>query len=301
MQPATINVKSIFFVLLLAICILHGCTPKPLLIDVEQIEPKIVVASQIIPGQAMFIGLTRSFGALEMNADSDSVSNEFLDKLLLDHALVTVSYMDQTDTLYKLEKGIYVSVLTPQYHHEEYRLYVYDSTDGSEVFAMTTMLPQVGFDSVYPYIEKNGDDTIVYLHYSFTDPPEENWYMVNYYKNQDNDTAAGFDLNNYFNRGDNVLIHTDVLSDKTFESQYYEATIALYGAAATDSIAVTMSNISEDYYKFLDLRNKSQNWFAEVTNEPINYPTNVIGGLGFFNTHFPDVRFFDLNNFEIEY
>ena len=53
----------------------------------------------------------------------------------------------------------------------------------------------------------------------------------------------------------------------------------------------------ESYYEFLKKREKGGNVFTELTNEPINYPSNVKGGFGFFNTHFPDVEYFDLNEF----
>lgn len=36
---------------------------------------------------------------------------------------------------------------------------------------------------------------------------------------------------------------------------------------------------------------------TQITKEPLSLPTNVEGGLGFFNTHFPDLHFFDLNEF----
>ena len=50
--------------------------------------------------------------------------------------------------------------------------------------------------------------------------------------------------------------------------------------------------------QYLNLRKKSENLFSQITQEPINYPSNVQGGYGFFNTHIPDVRFFLLNNLE---
>ena len=32
----------------------------------------------------------------------------------------------------------------------------------------------------------------------------------------------------------------------------------------------------------------------EFIGEPLNYPTNVVGGRGYFNLYVPDVRFFIL-------
>jgi hypothetical protein len=32
--------------------------------------------------------------------------------------------------------------------------------------------------------------------------------------------------------------------------------------------------------------------FVEFTSEPVNYPSDVAGGKGYFNVYVPDVRFF---------
>ena len=72
---------------------------------------------------------------------------------------------------------------------------------------------------------------------------------------------------------------------KTFEGSvdlsYYEPQYA------QDTMVVSLSNISEGYYRYLSLRQKvSTNILGLIFGEPINYPTNVQGGLGYFSTHF---------------
>ena len=57
---------------------------------------------------------------------------------------------------------------------------------------------------------------------------------------------------------------------------------------------ILLSNISEGYYQFLKSRERSGNLLSDITNEPVNYPSNVNNGLGYFNTHYPSIRFFDL-------
>jgi hypothetical protein len=44
---------------------LFGCVPKPIDIDVKAADPKLVLASQVIPNQIMIVSLTRSFSALK--------------------------------------------------------------------------------------------------------------------------------------------------------------------------------------------------------------------------------------------
>jgi hypothetical protein len=57
-----------------------------------------------------------------------------------------------------------------------------------------------------------------------------------------------------------------------------------------DTIAVSISNISEPYYEFMKLRQDNRFNFIEYLSEPLNYPTNVKGGRGFFNLYKPDFR-----------
>jgi hypothetical protein len=62
-----------------------------------------------------------------------------------------------------------------------------------------------------------------------------------------------------------------------------------------DTIAVSLSNISEEYFDFMKLRIDNRYSFIELVSEPVNYPSNVVGGKGYFNLYVPDVRFFVLD------
>jgi hypothetical protein len=58
--------------------------------------------------------------------------------------------------------------------------------------------------------------------------------------------------------------------------------------------AVSISNISWEYYEFMELRMDNRFSFVEYLSEPVNYPSNVVGGKGFFNLYLPDFRIFVL-------
>jgi hypothetical protein len=55
-----------------------------------------------------------------------------------------------------------------------------------------------------------------------------------------------------------------------------------------------MSSISEDYFNCLSLRNDDRYSLAGFALEPLNLPTNVKNGYGYFNLHVPDARVFVL-------
>jgi len=289
-----------FFIL--SVSSFFSCRPEPLSIELEPFENQVVVFSQIIPGEFMTILLTKTISALDFSEEEgDSVNQGFLNSLLETEAMVTISYREVVDTLFEIPAnngmgtGVYASVQTPQYINEEYELKV-ETKDGQTLSAKSIMLPLIEFDEVLPNIERTNEDTLVKVDFKFTDLPGDNWYMLNFYT-KGNGNQQGVDLNSFFNSGSNLLKKTELISDAVMEGNIYEGTVELPDVSPTDSMVVTISNINETYFKFLEVRKTSSNFFTEITKEPISAPTNVEGGLGFFNTHFPDLEYFDLNDF----
>jgi Domain of unknown function (DUF4249) len=55
-----------------------------------------------------------------------------------------------------------------------------------------------------------------------------------------------------------------------------------YSSEKNDTLVVALSNIPKDYYEFLSAYKRSGNLFTQLIGEPINLPTNVQGGYGYF-------------------
>lgn len=293
--------KLVCLFLAVAAVAFYSCQPKPLDIDVEPAQPKLVVASQLIPNKIMIVMVTRSFSALKGKGaqDADTVSQDFLDEILVKNALVTVSYFGNTDTLYMLSPGVYASINTLQYTYGVYTLHVNDADAGLEVTSSTTLLPKVSFDTVYPVVIKNPGDTVVDISYQLTDNTnEENYYVVNYIKKVNAQNSPGIDINQVFSLGSNYFqSYFDLLSDASFTDGKYSTQKHLETVTHQDSIAVMVSNISKGYYDFLSSYKRSGSFVNLLTGEPINYPTNVEGGYGYFNAHYPNTHYFDLKNY----
>jgi hypothetical protein len=291
------NSKIIIFMVGSFVFAFVGCRTKPIDIDVKPGKPKLVVASQILPGNIMVVGLSTSFSALANSTQNDTVSSNFLDNILVKDAFVTVSYSNKIDTLFMVTPGIYSSVSTLQQDYGFYTLFAREPSTNEEIKASSVLLPKVKFDTIFPIINKSVQDTSVSIKYEFTDiPGQDNWYVVNYYLKQS--AATGFNISNYFNKGSSKLLADfDLLSDKTFSQGKYSAETILYSVGHTDTIAVSISNISEGYYQFLTAYKRSGSFFNQLSGEPINYPTNVNNGYGYFNTHYPDIKIFDLNKY----
>lgn len=278
--------------------VLSGCQPEPLDIDLPEYEERIAVASQIIPSSVMIVGLSNSFTLLSESGFSGDADTAFIRTLLLDSALVTVEYSSFRDTLFRSAPGIYSSLSVPQLTNVTYELNVLDYRTGRTVQARSTMLPRVTFDTVTVKEIINETDTLVKLDYTFTDVPNQNnYFLVNFYK-QDFIQQL-LDVNNFFEQGTNRLVEQKLYSDIQAVDGIVKDEIDLRGVFKEDSLVVTLTNISKDYYGYLLQRQRAANdIIGQITNEPINYETNVEGGLGFFNTHNPDIWLITEDSYE---
>lgn len=262
-----------------------SCRLKPIDIKVDPAPSKLVAFTQVIPNNFMIVTLTKSFSALEGNT-TDSLQN-----LLVSGATVQIIFNNQTFNFYEQNPGIYISYQPAFQVNEEYELIAW--YNGDTIHSTTKMLPQVNFTNVTPSVDKTTVDSLVYIDLSFADIASvDNWYLINIYKKQP--TQSGADVNNYFANGDNTLAKSILVSDKEFNGTYQNK-FEVKDLYHKDSIVVTLSNINQDYFNYLGFRVGGGNVFNALNIEPVTYPTNIINGYGFFNTHFPDMKYFDLS------
>ena len=278
--------KTISLLLVVALLQLTACLPDPLPVDgIPEVRPQIVVSSQIVPDESLVVLLTKSFGALEASDDSDP--EELLESIVVDDALVIVSGPSGSDTLSSLDNGFYGGVFISFVAGETYHLYVKSESLG-EVTAQTVVRPQVSFEEIEASLYATGyDDTLAQITYQLKDPIGPNRYMLNVQEVERED----FEENLL-----NPRAFTKLVDDGEFDGQTFDDTFRVFPRdyEPGDSIAVSLSNISPEYYDFMKLREDNRFSFIEYLSEPVNYPSNVTGGKGYFNLYIPDVRFFVL-------
>lgn len=277
--------------------LLFSCQPAPIDIDVPASEQKMVVASQIIPNQIMIVLLTRSFSALNgFGSNGEGMDSTLINSLLVSGAQVKVKHPGGETELFMVSPGVYVSLEILQELYGEYSLWVKDSLTGQELSATTTLMPSVNFTKVEPDL-RHVVDTIyqVYLKYEFEDIADKvNYYLVGFYSpGQGGGLPTGaFGIPNNMNSGFELLTDANVVDGKISKE------IFLPNANATDTVGITVANISRQYYDFLAAFKRAGGLFNQLTGEPITYPTNVVNGYGFFNAYFPDIWVLDLNEAE---
>ncbi len=284
-SPSRLTYRPALPFLFLILSVLGGCIPDPLEVDNVPVMPsKIVIGSQVLPGQGVIVHVSRTISALEAGWGSEL--EPLLRQIAIEDAVVTLAYENRLDTLDHQGYGVYVGASDAVVAGKVYTLHVNSPTRG-EVEATTVAPQQVFFQSAEASLYHTGYDSLASVHYSLNDPGEANWYMINVQK-----VSAATPLDRYLN----PRVFTRLLRDSTFNGQLFEETfnVIFQNYSAGDSVLVTLSNISGDYYDYLHLRNESRYSLASFASEPLNFPSNVKGGYGYFNLHVPDVRVFVL-------
>lgn len=282
------NSKLLLIVSLPLIISLSSCLPDPLEVkNIPDVKPEIVVNSLIVSDGSLVVFLTKTFGALEASDNSDP--QDVLDLVAVDDATVIIEGPGGMDTLRFLGTGLYGGIALTLTESEEYNLYVKSESLG-EVQATTTVQPKVPFESIEAQRYFNGyDDTLVQVTYTIKDPLEKNQYMINVERLSLKDPIEEHILN--------PSGFTKLLNDDDFAGQKIGGTFRAFprNYAAGDTVAVLLSNISPEYYNFIQLRLNNRFSFVEFVSEPVNYPSNIVGGRGLFNLYLPDVHFFVLD------
>lgn len=261
---------------------LTSCMPEPLeLEDIPDVKPEMVVATQMIGNQSVVVLLTRTFSTKEISKEKSP--EESFEAIAINDALVTISGPGRMDTLELQESGIYGGWDIPLLEGETYELHVRSETFGT-ASATTQVQAQVAFEAVEATLYYEGlDDTLAVVFYEFRDPVKENNYMLNVQK---------VGQENLFRNAINPKAYTLLFDDSDFNGTLFEEyfTFSPAGFAAGDTVAVSLANISKEYFHFMELRAEKRLSFLEFLSEPANYPSNIAGGKGFFNLYVPDVR-----------
>ena len=273
------------FLIFIAMVTLAGCFPEPLPVDnIPSLETKIVISSQMVPEQGLVVMVTKSIGALAVGEDSDI--EDVIDQIVIDDALVTIYYNGQIDTLTNLGNGLYGSVRTEWETGITYGLRVV-TDDLGEVTSTTQLVSRVPFDDADLTLIPSNGDSLLRVDYSLDDPVGKNYYVISVQEYSTTQDPSDFLDPRIFNH---------LVDDTDFDGEHYANNFKILWPRfhQGDTVAMFMSSVSEDYYKFLKLQKENEFSLVEFISEPMNYPTNVNGGYGYFNLHLPDVRVFEL-------
>ncbi len=276
-------------VILLSLFFLTGCELQDLSISVDPAEQQIAVSSLIGPSETIFVTLSRSFSALSAE-DVNDLTQDALDRLLLDRAFVTLEYEGFTDTLESFFdiKGLYGAELQAFNDYQLMKLTVFDSTTSETVSSQAILLPQVQVDSIQVTRRDTSINFIADFSYQILDPEGDNFYVIQAYQlNDSGSNQSDSTENEVFFSDSGFLIYEQLLTDRGAEDGVIRKEDTFEFTSNTDSALVVVTNISEGYYNFLEARKRSGGILSSLANEPVNHPTNIENGVGYFSAHQP--------------
>lgn len=213
---------------------------KDVEIDLPDYERQPVVECYLEPGKPFRMLLSRSYGFF----DPFGLDSTFLQKTLLQGAVVTISYNGQTDTLFNqtsfelnpLKIFNYTGKnLVPATPGIEYSLQVVLPNNEGGITGRTTMLPAVPIDSIVVQFSPDKDTLARMLTYITDDLSQANFYrrLLNY---------ASLDS---FPQQDFVF------SDRTSTTTKIAFGTG-YDLVRGDTAFNTIFHISRDYYDYLE-------------------------------------------------
>ncbi len=290
--------QTLFVPAILIVSIL-SCRPKPIDIDVPQGPPRLVISSASLDDHSAVVSAGYSISSLSSLADSARGKNiaSLPKDMLVDSGLVTITANGHTDTLQKISSGLFGSYSLHLQASVSYTLRVLDYRKNTEVVAVTYYYSKPVFDTIQPIVVRTATDTSVKLKVSTKGINAGDHYFISYattrnvrditkpisYKNISS-LASFVPKQLILFTGEDVAVGTP---DKSF-------TLNVHG---NDTLLVHIGHIDEAYYNYLTAYKRSGYLINQLTGEPINLPTNIVTGFGFFSLYTPTRLLLDLNKY----
>lgn len=286
--------KYIVIGTLFILVLFTSCTPEPLDIDIPQVEQKPVLTSQYFfdssSNQSVFLViLTRTL----------SVTNDAIPKLdsnglninstyFISGARIQLSTTAGETELVEVVDGTYIAENIVFIPGEICSIDAKDERGKKIISAQTIAMPQKDFTSLSVLKVQNQ----LQLNYQINDNINKpNWYLVNYFVKQQNDTVTKYADPNYIARKlTEQRLDFDLYTDADFTNGLFNFSkkIPLTGF---DSMAVAITEITQGYYQFLTAQKRYGKLINQLRGEAMSFPTNVNGGLGYFTLNQPKLYF----------
>lgn len=284
--------------LLLAVITLFACRkPKPLDIAIPEKNNDAVVTSFATDN---VIVVSAGYSAQALKKLDDTAAGFIPRDLLMDSAVVTIE--QQGKQQYKLAKasnGLYVSDEIKLSERAEYKLMITDLKTGKITSAGTQYLPFTNEAEVKTtFIAGNGGDSLLNVHVAVNNVEANDKYFISY--------TTLEQLRKNTKLPELASLNKGIKSIVSFEPkkiQLIDGNKALSGvlehsfsinATRQDTMVIQIARIDEGYYNYLAAYKRTGYLINQLTGEPINLPSNIKPGYGYFALYDTKRFVFDL-------
>lgn len=287
------------FPLAVALSLFASCRPKPIDIDIPQRPADMSIASVAFDEQTVFVSAGYSVSSFANLEDTSAARRPAgVDpSMLIDDGLVTLSGpAGTTDTLARVATGLYGSRKLHLQPGQSYILLVKDRRNGRTATARTTFQPKPVLDSLIPVVKRQPGDTVVRLRLSLSNVRNEDFYVLSYttpsgYKQGKPSLSKGLSmLTSFAPKRIELFRGTEAAGGRITK----EVTLHVKGS---DTVLVHLGKVDDAYFQYLTAYKRSGYLINQISGEPVNLPSNIITGLGFFSLYDPRQQVFDLNQY----
>jgi hypothetical protein len=276
---------------------LYSCRPKPLDIEIEQTPPMLTLSSATPDNHSVLVSAGYSINSLINLNDTVNGSVKIPKEMLLREAVLTITEAGgQPDSLFAISDGLYGNRNLQLEHGATYTIDVYEKNKGHIAMATTTYqaLPEVTYRD--PRLKKIKGDTTVSIDVDIKNAREGEYYFISYntaalarkqlaQTTMDVSTLASF-----------TPKQLTLINGATHQNGNLEKKITMQ-VNSNDTLLIQTGRIDKAYFDYLTVYKKSGSLINQLTGEPINMPSNIIKGFGFFSLYAPARKIFYLANY----
>ncbi len=288
--------KNYIIIAILCTSIIACRKPAPLDIAVPQAGKTIVVSSASPNNHTVVVAAGYTFHSM-LNTDSITGNNEgLISEYMIDSGSATLSYNGGAELpLYRIAKGVFARNDLQLQPGNSYTLTVVDNknniiTKGSAIY----MSPPV-VNHITPVKTVRGTDTVVQLRFELDNVQPGECYYISY--------KTGSAIKPTGSSKKEILLNFEpkkvlLYSSNDAANNKLSKTITL-SAAGSDTIDVEIAKIDGGYYKYLDAYIKTGYLVNQLTGEPVNLPSNMSNGYGYFTMHSSKQIRLDMNTVSV--
>jgi hypothetical protein len=261
--------------------------PDPIDVLIPPVEQKLVISSFAYPPFGTLIAVSKSFDALFAKDTINFDSTDLLNKILVSNAIVTITYNNKTIDLKEIFPGIYGSIDLEYEQNTDYNLKVLDPATNLFVEAKTQILSNASITNAKPIF--NPIDSIFTYEILWQDEVnKDNFYLITSNKLSNSQKI--------FSNIEKTFLSTlsstfNVITEKNNKGGKYEYSPEFTNYLPTDTLLVTLSNITKEHYDFISAYKKRGSVLNSILSEPIrSLPSNISGGYGFFALYNIDAK-----------
>ncbi len=287
------NINRIYYLFIILLFVLQACEPKPLDMKIKTNKSKIVISPVFNSQSELGVLVTKSFSA---NISMQKDPLDILNTCKIENVSVSLENNGVSSNLQGINP-VFVTNTISFRPYSQYTITVRNNSNGETVKATTTMLPQVSIDAISLNVSRKFMDTSLHLKIRLNENADvKRYYMAVFKLNQTRGAVSGKKSilkQSLYNQVE-LFDNSNASNGKLVYEKTHHRSMTSFGA--DDSLVVEVSEVSEDYYRYLEIYRKTNSFINRLTGEPINLTSNVQGGMGFFFLLYPACREFELIN-----